>query len=105
MSTLPERIEVMDGAQVELTWEDGEVTLLSAVDLRAACMCAVCREPAGEAATRAVLDGAVPVTIADASLVGGYAVNFVFAPDNHHTGIFPFTALRAMTPDTTGTST
>ncbi len=108
MSTLPNRIEVIDGASVEIAWEDGAETTLSASELRAACMCAVCREPAGEAATKAVLEGPVPVVIAEASLVGGYAIQFVFGPDGHGTGIYPFVALRRLgdaaadTPDTVG---
>ncbi len=108
MSTLPKRVEVIDGATVEITWEDGAETTLSAPELRGACMCAVCREPAGEAATKAVLEGPVPVVIAEASFVGGYAIQFVFGPDGHGTGIYPFTALRGLgdaAVDTSGTST
>ncbi len=93
---VPARIEVEDGLTVTLTWEDGSATSLEAELLRRACQCATCREPAGEAATAAVLDGATPVTITDASLVGAYAVTFSFAPDDHHTGIFPFDRLRTL---------
>lgn len=96
MGTVPQRIEVIDGELVELTWEDGLVTELDAATLRGACQCAVCREPAGEAATEAVLAGPVPVKIAGAELVGGYALQFVFEPDGHGTGIYPFTALREL---------
>jgi DUF971 family protein len=46
--------------------------------------------------TTAVLAGPVAVTIAEAKLVGGYAINFVFAPDGHGTGIYPFTGLRSL---------
>ena len=79
-----------------LTWDDDATTTLSARQLRAACRCAGCREPAGVAQTTAVLDGPVPVTIAETSLVGGYALSFVFAPDGHGTGIYSFDALRAL---------
>lgn len=97
MSTVPQRIEVIDGEQVELTWEDGVVSQLDAATLRGACQCATCREPAGEAAIEAVLAGSDPVKIAGAELVGGYALQFVFEPDGHGTGIYPFTALRELT--------
>lgn len=96
MDHVPRRIEVVDGAGVEITWEDDSVTELDAPTLRGACMCAVCREPAGEAATQAVLDGEDPVRIASADLVGGYAIRFEFEPDGHATGIYPFTALREL---------
>lgn len=96
MSTVPQRIEVIDGSSVELTWEDGRVTEFDAATLRGACMCATCREPAGEDATQSVLAGPDPITIEGAELVGGYALTFQFGPDGHGTGIYPFTALRAL---------
>lgn len=79
-----------------ITWEDGTESTYGAADLRAACQCAECREPAGRKRTQAVLDGDTPVTIAEAKMVGSYAINFVFAPDAHSTGIFPFPALREL---------
>ena len=96
MGTVPQRIEVIDGELVELTWEDGVVSQLDAATLRGACMCAGCREPVGETATEAVLAGSEPVKIANAELVGGYALQFVFEPDGHGAGIYPFTALREL---------
>jgi DUF971 family protein len=96
MSVVPQRIEVIDGELVELTWEDGVVSQLDAATLRGACMCAGCREPAGESVTQAVLAGPIPIKIAGAELVGGYALQFVFEPDGHGTGIYPFAALREL---------
>lgn len=96
---VPARIEVEKEALVRLTWEDGSATTLEASLLRGACQCATCREPSGEAATAAVLQGPTPVTITSAALVGAYAVNFSFAPDDHHTGIYPFERLRALGAD------
>ena len=93
---VPARIEVEEGALVRLTWEDGSATSLKADLLRGACQCATCRAPSGEAATAQVLAGPTPVTITSAALVGAYAVNFSFAPDDHHTGIYPFERLRAL---------
>lgn len=93
---VPARIEVDGGASVTLTWEDGSTSIFSAAELRAACQCANCREPAGEEATRLVLAGVAPVTIEDTSLVGGYALSFVFGPDGHGTGIYPFGVLKQL---------
>lgn len=91
---VPERIEVESATTVTLTWDDGAVSTFDASELRAACPCAGCREPAGEEAIRMVLAGLEPVTIQEATLVGGYAINFVFGPDGHGTGIFSFVELR-----------
>jgi ATP-binding protein involved in chromosome partitioning len=92
----PTRIEIDAGTRVSMTWDDGMETDLTAADLRAACRCAACREPAGEEATALVVGGPVPVTIDDAKLVGSYAIAFVFAPDGHSTGIYPFSSLREL---------
>lgn len=95
MSTFPQRIEVVEGTRVEITWDDGTESAFAARDLRAACMCAGCREPSGRAAIKALLQGDVPITITDTALVGGYALRFVFEPDNHGTGVYPLEDLRA----------
>jgi len=90
---IPSRVEVEEQSRVVLTWEDGEQTTLSASQLRGACHCATCREPAGMEKTRLVLAGPVPVTITDTRIVGGYALTFVFGPDGHGTGIYPYDRL------------
>jgi DUF971 family protein len=93
---VPQRIEVSGGTEVVITWDDGTESTYAASQLRAACQCADCREPAGQKRTEAVLAGSEPVTIAEAMLVGSYAINFVFGPDGHSTGIFPFPGLHAL---------
>lgn len=93
---VPSRIEVEGGRRIELTWDDGTVSSLAARDLRAACECATCREPSGQQATQAVLDRSDQIEVLDAKLVGAYALNFTFAPDDHHTGIYPFDRLRRL---------
>ena len=97
----PERIEVRDGRAVVITWPDGRVDTLMATTLRDACACAACRNlspsppPSDPDTTR----------ITSIGLVGAYAINMVFAPDGHGTGIYPFSALRdlgdELTPDPT----
>jgi DUF971 family protein len=90
---VPERIEVNDGNVLVLTWPDGAVTTVAAPALRAACECATCLRPEGDAGW---IGDAATVRIVNASLVGAYAINFTFAPDDHHTGIYPFDRLRAL---------
>jgi DUF971 family protein len=95
-AVVPQRIEVSGGSEVAITWEGGTTTTHAASQLRAACQCAECREPSGQERTEAVLAGPDPVTITGATIVGNYAINFVFGPDGHGTGIFPFPALHAL---------
>ncbi len=90
---VPQRIEVESGAALVLTWPDGTVNTVAAPALRAACECATCLGPEGEVGW---IGDAATVRILDATLVGAYAVNFTFAPDDHHTGIYPFDRLRAL---------
>ena len=92
----PKTIEVVAGSEVVITWDNDSVSRLTAKSLRAACPCATCRDERGRRQTELVLGGVVPVTINSASLVGGYAVSFVFGPDGHGTGIYPFEALYGL---------
>jgi len=90
---IPTRIEVEEGALLVLTWPDGQVTTVPAPVLRAACECATCLNPEGNASW---IGDARVVRIIDASIVGAYALNLTFGPDRHSTGIFPFDRLRAL---------
>ena len=58
--------------------------------------CAGCGSEAGASRAAAILGGPVEVKIKTARLVGGYAVNFEFAPASHSTGIFTFGQLREL---------
>jgi DUF971 family protein len=91
---VPERIDVGDPVRVEITWDDGTVSSVSASALRAACPCAGCREPSGRAEIARVLGG--EVRIVSARLVGSYAMGFTFSPDGHSTGIFPFDLVQSV---------
>ena len=94
--SVPERVEIVGGTAVTITWDDGRVDTLTAGSLRAVCPCAGCREPDGIRRTSEVLTGETAVAISDARVVGGYALAFTFTPDGHQTGIYPFDALRRL---------
>lgn len=84
---MPQRIEVQNGAEMTITWEDDRVDRFSAAILRSACPCAGCREVAT----------AVPnTTIDEVRMVGNYAIGVTFGPDGHATGIYPFDLLRSL---------
>jgi DUF971 family protein len=92
----PRRIELTHGEALVVTWDDGRVDTLPATTLRDACACAGCRNAPGP------VPPADPAScrITSVGLVGAYAVNMVFAPDGHSTGIYPYTVLRALGDDT-----
>ncbi|TDI53823.1 MAG: DUF971 domain-containing protein [Acidobacteria bacterium] len=91
----PHRIELEGGTTLVITWDDGRVDRLSSASLRSACPCATCRNAAPPTALSIVPDS----TINDMSMVGAYAINLVFSPDGHATGIFPFPLLRMLGED------
>ena len=95
---VPIRIEVKDGRTLVLSWDDGTDGDITADDLRGACPCASCGEPAGRRAIAGALGRADAIRIDDAHLVGAYALGVRFS-DGHATGIFPFDVLRALASD------
>ena len=82
---------------LEIRWEDGKHSRLSAQSLRLACPCAECR---GELGVPGRLDRGEPLQDADyelidATLVGRYALQLAFA-SGHSTGIYSFRYLRSL---------
>lgn len=92
---VPERIELNQKTELVLTWPDESVTEISATAARAGCTCAQCQSDDGRQAA-VVAANPIGVTIEDAHLVGAYAINLVFGPDGHSTGIFDWETLRAL---------
>jgi DUF971 family protein len=89
---VPEQIEVEAGTALTITWPDGTVNRVVAAALRASCECASCLRGGGPPR---IFDAA-SVRIVGARPVGAYGVNFTFAPDDHHTGIYPYDRLRLL---------
>jgi len=92
-----ERLVALDGDADALRpgWADGHDQRLASRDLRLACSCAQCRD---EMTGKALLDpDRVPldITITRIRSIGNYAISIAFS-DGHDSGIYPFTALRAM---------
>lgn len=73
-----------------LAWPDGAVNRVAAATLRASCECAACVR----GSDGSPLVDAASVRIVDARIVGAYGINFTFAPDDHHTGIYSYDRLR-----------
>lgn len=90
MDVEPSSIAVdADGATI--TWTDGVTTAIAGRRLRAACPCAECREH--EERNPSFIEIGGRHRIADAQLIGGYALRFTFG-DGHADGIYPYGVLR-----------
>ncbi len=93
MAAIPREIRLTDARRrLDVIWEDGTASCLSAAALRAGS-----RSADSVRAEVDALPPALPTDLAiDAVLpVGAYAVNLVFS-DGHRRGIFPWTYLRAL---------
>lgn len=88
----PERIGV-DAESVMITWTDGASTTIPGDTLRSSCPCAECREH--ESKSRSTIQIGDRSSLANAQLIGGYAVRFTFA-DGHADGLYPYGILREL---------
>jgi DUF971 family protein len=91
----PKQIIEESESTVRIVWSDEREDVLTAAVLRRSCPCASCiNEWTGEKMLRdeSVADD---MRFGSISLVGRYAVNFVFS-DGHSTGLFTFTTLRSL---------
>ena len=84
-----------DGSKIQLVWQDGVQTSLSARTLRQNCPCAACVDEWTHQRTldaRAVPEG---ITLKQVGQVGNYALSLHFS-DQHTTGIFNWPHLRSL---------
>lgn len=87
----PVKLEVRGGEHLVVTWPDGRIDTIAASELRDACACAACRN-----APEVRSADPESCRITSLGLVGAYAINVVFAPDAHGTGIYPYGLLREL---------
>jgi DUF971 family protein len=81
-------------ARVEIEWDDGTATSLSAAELRRLCPCATCVDEMSGIRTLDPTSIADDMTQTDVRLVGNYAICVAFS-DGHHTGIFTWDLLHS----------
>jgi len=96
-SATPIAIKKKGNRSLQITWEDGHVSLYTFRYLRQNCSCAACVE---EWTGTKLLDPesvALDLTGLKAELTGNYALSFSFS-DHHDTGIYHFDHLRKICP-------
>lgn len=103
--TRPQNITIdRQAGKLTIAWLDQHVSDYPLRWLRANCPCATCREERRTASMKtdilALSTKPPPSTqIAGADLVGNYAIRLTWT-DNHETGIYAFSSLRASCPCT-----
>ncbi len=91
----PTKISEESDNELLISWSDNTDSLYNARSLRIQCPCAGCiDEWTGE---KRLDESKIPeeITFTKISLVGRYALNFVFS-DGHDTGIYSFDLLRKL---------
>lgn len=91
----PLQIVEESDSRLSIKWSDNNESKYTAAELRRVCPCASCRD---EWTGEKILDErqiSDDLTFTAMSIVGRYALNFVFS-DNHDTGIFSFEYLRKL---------
>jgi DUF971 family protein len=88
----PLTITRSDPRRIEVAWDNGKTTVLSAAELRSICPCAACVDELS--GVRRHDPATVPPDLShrDVRLVGNYALTMAFS-DGHSTGIYPFAML------------
>ncbi|OGI19464.1 MAG: hypothetical protein A3B68_04005 [Candidatus Melainabacteria bacterium RIFCSPHIGHO2_02_FULL_34_12] len=92
---VPKLITRNSQSELKIIWNDGKECLYSLRELRALCMCALCRhEITGE---RLVKIENIPedINLTNIEIVGNYALSFTWT-DNHSTGIYSYDYLRSL---------
>lgn len=77
-------------AALEIAWDDGRTTRLTAAALRGWCPCATCQ---GHQPGLRFIEPPVGVTIAELHEIGAYALGIRFS-DGHDSGIYSWAHLR-----------
>jgi len=80
--------------RVEIDWNDGAATALTAAELRRCCPCANCVDEMS--GIRTLDPDSIPsdMTQTDVRLVGNYAICITFS-DGHHTGLYTWDLLHS----------
>ena len=100
MEIVPTSIHRNEDGSIDICWNDGMESQLSALELRSACPCANCRakrlepKPVDKPLLPVLTPAeAMPLTVVKMLPVGNYAYTVVFS-DGHDSGIFSIEYLR-----------
>jgi DUF971 family protein len=98
----PRHLDIKKDSGLTVEWADGATTFYPVAHLRRMSPSAEARELRDQLAKNPLTvlparPSAGPLTIADAELVGNYAITFRFS-DGHHTGIYSWEYLRSIRP-------
>ena len=94
-SSTPTGIRKQGVTHLEMTWQDGHVSLYPAPFLRGSCPCASCVDEISGERRFGQSDVAAEVGFVSLKLVGNYAVRIRFS-DGHDTGLYTWAYLRSL---------
>lgn len=95
----PVEIQRNANGRLRILWDDGHESFYAYADVRKTCPCATCREQRAQQQSNPfqVLTTVTPLDVEPVHLspMGHYALNIEWS-DGHHTGIYPWSMLRAL---------
>ena len=95
---LPQQLRLRPSEHcLDVDWPDGSTSSFSHSALRAACLCAACRQAKRTGTSAAASDAVALIGIEP---FGPSAVHLIFS-DGHTAGLFPFAYLRALSGQST----
>jgi DUF971 family protein len=97
VTSIPTKLSLKRDSHLDITWDDGTVSVYPIGYLRKNCPCAMCRDSREKQSKSRlhVMQNHVegPLSVVKAEPVGNYALRLEWS-DNHGSGIFSFVYLR-----------
>jgi DUF971 family protein len=89
-------VRIKDKENLQIQWDDESVSIISCIDLRRACPCAVCStERDNEDGHHFKIYRDNQLIIKSLQIVGNYALGITWK-DGHNTGIYEFAYLKKL---------
>ena len=90
---VPLKIEVTEEDSLKIIWKDDSVTIISLLELRKMCPCAICSANEKKHSHSHSIYRENQLIIENVSIVGSYALAVAWK-DGHNTGIYEFQFLK-----------
>lgn len=93
MDFIPKLVTRHSQNELKIIWNDGEEKIYKLRELRAACLCALCKHEITRESLIKLEDIPEDINVIKIETVGNYALHFTWS-DGHSTGIYSYEHLR-----------
>lgn len=99
MNLLPKLVTRHSQKELKIIWNDGKESIYKLRELRAACLCALCKHEITRESLIKLEDISEDINVIKIETVGNYALHFAWS-DGHSTGIYSYEHLREVSNGT-----